>query len=353
MKTGIGKKIIYLLTLTLVFFLFLEGAMRIVKILFPAKFHASLSNKHEIAMQPDRRLIFGPATLKKHGLLEGGKGEAYRLNSFGWRGPEIPPKKKADTRRIMFLGDSSVWGILVTEEQSFPFLSGRLVQNAHKSPVLVMNAAQPGYSSTQSRIVFEDTVDTVKPDVLVIANLWSDMIVRPWTDEELLLEFSMGEERLEEGGRRYLRKSAIFEWLELKIKSLKGIPRDIDYVSRVLFGPDVDPADPGVPRVSIEQHRKNLQVICSMCKQRGIEVVLLLLPFDPAVFKWPEKKLQEYRENYFETASKFNVPLVDAVGVFPSEPEKLSDLFSDGIHPNVKGHELIANVLAAVLLERL
>ncbi len=44
----------------------------------------------------------------------------YAINSHGMRGPERPKKKPAGTRRILFLGDSLVFGAMVADDRTLP-----------------------------------------------------------------------------------------------------------------------------------------------------------------------------------------------------------------------------------------
>jgi len=344
MKASRKKKTIFIIVATFSILFLLEGSMRLLRQAKPHWFEINRNTEEGYALVPNPRLLFGPGTFNI----------PYRTNSFGWRGPELSSPKIPGSFRIMFLGDSSVWGWDVAEEAAFPYLTGALLEQNRGEKVEVANAGSPGYSSTQCRIVFEDSVDKIDPDALVIATLWSDIQVRPWTDAQLFRKFSTEGYRFESKVRLFLRKSALFSRMEVQIESLKGIPNERFVALGQARGAAVNPSSTDTPRVSVLQHEKNLRAMASRIKAGGKLVCLLILPCDFAKFPWPEDRLESYKNNFREVAREFDGVLLDMTDVFPSDPAALSGLFlSDGIHPNVKGHKIIAKALATAINNKL
>ncbi|MCZ7581828.1 MAG: SGNH/GDSL hydrolase family protein [Deltaproteobacteria bacterium] len=295
-------------------------------------------------MPPHPRLFFG----MRPGINQQGE-TTVSINSLGWRGPEFDQKPRPDLYRVMFLGDSSVWGDGVSQEESFPYLFEKLLQQLDGRAVESLNAATPGYSSVQSRIVFEDHVDIFRPNAVVIASLWSDIIVRPWQDKDLLRKFSTeGGYRFDSPLRDALRLSALFSWLEARIEGFKGIPDNHQIVMSAMINPDVHPWSDGRPRVSIADHRENLRAIADAARDRGMDICLLILQCDPVRFPWPKERLAAYRQNFRDAAAAYGALLVDVPALYPKEPTALSAMFYDGIHPTAEGHRLIAEELARV-----
>lgn len=338
------KKAVFIVVAIFSIFVLLEGAMRLLRLTKPEWFEINRNTIEGYALPPHPKLLFGSGTFNIQ----------HRTNSFGWRGPELSSPKQPGSFRIMFLGDSSVWGWDVEEEAAFPYLTATLLEQKTGRMVEVANAGAPGYSSSQCRIVFEDNLNKVDPDALVIATLWSDIQVRPWTDAQLFRKFSTEGYRFESKLRLFLRKSALFSRMEVQIESLKGIPNERIVALDQARGSAVNPSLNDPPRVSIEQHAKNLKAMASQIRARNKLVCLLILPCDPAKFNWPNNRLESYRENFRETAREFNGILVDSLEIFPPDPVAFSDLFlTDGIHPNAKGHEIIAKALAEAFYDRL
>lgn len=74
----------------------------------------------------------------------------YRLNMFGFRGPDLPASKGANVYRILFLGDSITFGEGVREEDTFPVQVQKFL--AAKMPgkeVQVINGGVQGYGTKE------------------------------------------------------------------------------------------------------------------------------------------------------------------------------------------------------------
>ena len=347
-KQSLKKRILFALAATIVFFSLVEIEMHFLDRIRPDWLQINVADQDTIILPIHQKLIFG---------LNPGKqfqaGKTYRINSLGWRGTELPEEKEPGLYRMMFVGDSSVWGDSVSEPEAFAWYSASLLQDELGHPVDVVNAATPGYSSTQSRIIFEDYVDRVRPDVLVIATIWSDIIVRPFTDTEMLRRFSSEGYRFESDFRLLLRKSATFRFLESRIISARGIPKNRRLALSTIINSNVQPTSTGTPRVPVPQHLQNLRAMAEECRKRNILVCLLILPIDDRRFSWPKERLKDYQQNFHTVASEFDGLLVDAYTAFPKDPKLRAALFFDGIHPNVEGHMMIAKQLAAAMAKRL
>jgi len=314
-----------------------EVGMQIVRILHPSAFRLDAGIADAYTMPADPHMLFAmtPGVFVM-------KDVEVRINSLGWRGPEPAVEKPAGAYRMMFFGDSTVFGDGVVEERGFAPLTGRMLADQEHRAIEVINTAVPGYSSTQCRVIFADHVDRLAADAVVLAPMWSDIIVRPWTDADLLRRFSSEGYRFDGWLRRGLRSSAAFCWLEAKYEGSRGLPDDRMVAFFSVVNNEVDPLATGESRVSVAQHRKNLRSMCRHATKEGMDVVLVLLHCDPALFVWPEARLSGFHRNYEEAARDFDIPLVDVPRVFPDDPETLSSLFLDGIHPTAEGHELIA-----------
>lgn len=64
--------------------------------------------------------------------------------------------------------------------------------------------------------------------------------------------------------------------------------------------------------------------------------------------------LEEYREAIRETAKKYGVDVLDLSDMFPRPKAQAADeLTADGLHPNAKGHKIIADRLYEYLTKKL
>jgi lysophospholipase L1-like esterase len=152
--------------------------------------------------------------------------------------------------------------------------------------------------------------------------------------------------------------------------ALERIERDVlshqPHIVTVMFGvndagffrPDGPPAD--TPRVAEDEFRENLLQIVRRIRESGaIPVLVTHLPMSPS---YPLADLPAYVENglnylvdrYAEivrqVASEMVVSLIDTHRYFSDHPET-QEYLPDGIHPNEKGHEVIASLFVPVLID--
>jgi len=326
----------------------LEIGLGIGSLIIPQWFRITVAGIDEIVMPASRELIF---RIPPGRYYLGGR--EYSINSFGWRGPEAPGEKSPREYRIMFLGDSSVWGEGLPRREVFPWLVASEMGKKLSRPVVALNAATPGYSSTQCRIILDDYIDKVNPDAVVIAAIWSDIIVRPFTDRQWLDMHKEDGYSFDNSFPLALRKSAIFRFFESRIISIKGIPSDRRLALNSIIGTKVEPGSVGTPRVPAPDHLENLKAMAKTCKEKEILLCLLMLPIDEKIFPWPKGRLESYQRNFYSVALEFDGVLVDSYKVFSNKPDSGSRLFIDGLHPNKMGHEIIANKLTSALIDRI
>jgi lysophospholipase L1-like esterase len=89
-----------------------------------------------------------------------------RINSLGFRGPEVTPVPPGG-HRLLLLGDSQAAGFEVDEDQTYAALTARQVSATLGVPVQVENAGIRGYGTDQSLLWYEDHLRSLHPDVVV------------------------------------------------------------------------------------------------------------------------------------------------------------------------------------------
>jgi lysophospholipase L1-like esterase len=125
------------------------------------------------------------------------------------------------------------------------------------------------------------------------------------------------------------------------------------------------------PRIPLAEYEQNLRRFINVLAERKVNVILMT----PNPLRWTPKmrelygkppylpndtngfniKLMDYAATTREIARTEDVPLIDVYQIFESfgktASQSVDDLLLDGIHPNERGHRLIADPLIATLMK--
>ena len=162
-----GMKLGLLAGSTLAFLLLLEVVFRL------AGYQPiySVYSKPELFWRHDARLGW---TLQPgaHGTYVGPRpfpvefrGEV-RINSLGFRGPEVTPVPPGG-RRVLLLGDSQAAGFEVNEDQTYAALTAGKLTATLGVPVQVENGGVRGYGTDQSLLWYEEHLRSLHPDLVL------------------------------------------------------------------------------------------------------------------------------------------------------------------------------------------
>jgi lysophospholipase L1-like esterase len=125
------------------------------------------------------------------------------------------------------------------------------------------------------------------------------------------------------------------------------------------------------PRVSKDRYAKNLLHFVRTLKARQVRVVLMTAnplrwvantkrlygkpPYDPGDQDGFEATLPPYRQATRKIAEEEGVPLVDVFDAFvrygKQKGRSVDDLLLDGMHPNDRGHRIVAELLTEQIVE--
>lgn len=124
------------------------------------------------------------------------------------------------------------------------------------------------------------------------------------------------------------------------------------------------------PRVSIAQYEANLRSIIVMAREREAKVILMTTnplrwtsrlkelygkpPYDPkSADGFDTPVLAKYNERIRSLAMEFGTGLVDVHAAFAAQPgHSVDDLLLDGMHPNDKGHQIVADLLMTAIRDQ-
>ncbi len=273
---------------------------------------------------PDPELGFAPAP--------GSKIKDVPLNELGLRGPLLTPRKRADHIRLLFIGDSTCWGIGVPLEKTFAARATQLLASDHPDdPFEFLIGAFPGYSSYHSRILLERLLP-MQPDLVVfyVGARNDPSRARYFPDADI--------------PSRYARLDA--PWHQVRLLRLLEVLADRSYrsVFRKLRSAG------SRARVAPEDFRANLEQMARQIAEAGVPALIVLPPIS-ATFAEKLPNAVEYRRILEEVAERHELPVVELQTKFDAEdPQKT--YFSDRYHFAEWGHEIAAREIQRVIGEQ-
>lgn len=260
--------------------------------------------------------------------------QVVTTNAFGIRGAEISQEKPPGAFRVLVLGDSAFFGYGVSATQ---MLSTRLqirLQAAYPGRTIeVLNCAVPGYTTYQGLEYLESQGLSFAPDWIVVgfnddpeADLLSDRERGPSTPTARLV-------------MRMLYRSNVYMLLRKWLVN-RGLAGDFDRMRQA------ESAGVQVSRVSPEDFRSNLNHICSLARDRGTRVTLVVMPRNLAILpSGPEA----YHEVILDVARQFDVSVVNLYTDWNDASIDQYFLKDDAMHPNAAGHDRMAAAIARTI----
>jgi lysophospholipase L1-like esterase len=111
-------------------------------------------------------------------MKPGLEGRHFSTNALGLRGPETSAAKPEGVFRIAVLGGSAAWGYgSSSDAATVPAqLQSELESFRSDLRIEILNAAQPGYVSTQELIFFHREVAKLEPDLVLLLDGYNDIV---------------------------------------------------------------------------------------------------------------------------------------------------------------------------------
>ena len=248
-------------------------------------------------------------------------GFELRTNALGLRGHEL--SSHPDTFRALVLGDSTVYGWMVHEEET---LSARLERHigAYRRAD-VQNGGLPGFTCPQSAKIYQRISQESTIDLLVIYSLVSDM--RPATGSDR----PMADPLFQPLGLVGIGRIAAASSVHLRAASNRALS-GVGLYERCL-----------TDLLSEQQRQGGHAVLAVPLTERAIELAIANDPLEPS------DPQQDYVEVLERLSRELGAPLVDINDAVMDKGLDPRILLMDEVHPTARGNQLIADELFAVV----
>lgn len=133
-------------------------------------------------------------------------GALNKINWAGFRDREFSAEKPAGFKRIIFLGDSVVYGYGLKESETLPKQLEKTFQ-AHRKKVEVLNLGVSGYESEQEIEFFKELGLRYDPDLVIVGYTLNDSNYGSW---ELDLFHELYDIKVEEKGSNLFKTTLTF-----------------------------------------------------------------------------------------------------------------------------------------------
>lgn len=121
---------------------------------------------------PDPHVAFRLEPSRTYRLPEGG---VCTINALGYRGPEVAVPKPPGVFRIVALGGSSTFCYLTDDARIWVRGLERELRGGAGPAIELVNVAAPGYSSFESKILYQYKLRDLEPDAAIVYHTWNDM----------------------------------------------------------------------------------------------------------------------------------------------------------------------------------
>jgi lysophospholipase L1-like esterase len=248
------------------------------------------------------------------------------VNERGLRGPVLAPARTPGRERLLFVGDSTCFGIWVELDDTFAARASRALAAARGHAVEYEIAALPGYSSWHSRVLVRRLVGRQRPDhvVLYVGAHNDHGSARYYRDAEI--------------PARLARRDAAWH----RLRTLLLVENAVDEAWRH-WGRKLVPAEQAL-RVPPDAFAANLRDMLRRTREAGAAPLVVSPP-------WSARQLADhpaiprYREALRAVAREEGAALLDLQPLFAAGDE--TELYQrDRVHFSAAGHALAARAIA-------
>ena len=302
-----------------------------------------LTLEYSLRSIPNNVLLKSVSNVPKLAPVDRGN-QVFEKN--GYRGKRPCQDCPKDLLRIVTMGGSSTYGVpMFYSRYAYAEVLGKLLKERLPDKNFeVLNGGIPGYGITQIIDSLKEVVIKDKPQIVTICAWFNDSSNIPnW--------YSLGNSSDIEG----YKQAKLLEFIEnlpgystIHRSKLYGVFRYYIISLRQRFQGNNKPKGDSKksrkrPRMTPEEFRWGLEEVVKLGKENNFIPVFIYEPLNRTGKLQSNIKGYKYYSAVKEIAEKNGLPLVDTLSVFSEHREEW--LFYDFIHPNARGHELIAEAI--------
>jgi GDSL-like lipase/acylhydrolase family protein len=266
-----------------------------------------------------------------------------QTNSLGLRDHEYGPPAEGGIR-IYFLGDSFVFGNRVPLENTVTKVLERVLRDRLRPrDVEVVNGGMPGYSTIQELKFFDETVDVVQPDVVLLGmcvgnDIWDNLLYSTRNTSD----GGGGAWRAGGGGLRakltlLLKRSDLYLLIRRTFnQNFRGAEVEDTHADR--------PTQMVGPALQLTENA--IKGFADAAQRRGIGFAVLLITVPSRVI--PLETQQDLNAQFKSFAAEAGIRVYDLAPLFGDHHE--TDLYYT-VHWTPHGHEVVAGATADFLLD--
>jgi lysophospholipase L1-like esterase len=281
----------------------------------------------------------------------------YRLNpaapgigEHGFRhGPvQVPPPE--GTARVLVIGDSVAW-----DEGGFVDMSAELLARSG-SPIEVLNASVPGFTTYQERLFLESGLLELEPELVLLQVCLNDnhrFLHRVDERGERLFTPEAKRALIPEGGGPF---GAFSRWSYVMVEVRRRLfARRLESTSPFPWDAREDFAPAWTRPDRWAEQSEHLAAMRDASAAAGAGFAVVVVPYapqlDPELLELDADYVRLPQTRWAELAHDAGVPLLDLFDPFLEVGR--DGLFTDGIHLTPRGHALAARELAPFVRELL
>lgn len=318
--------------------------------LFPAPL---LWRDPQVRYRADSRLIFALQPNQQAFTAD----KAVTINERGLRGEIVPYERSTDAIRLLFIGDSIVFGFGVDDDRIVSAQVAELLR-ARGIDTEVINAGVPAYNTLQEVTYLEHEGPRYRPDWVIVGVCWNDLsrksdvrvspkgwlIAAGQTPREPGAWEKLWWSEFGLGVRNLLKQSRLLYTVMENIRHLRGSPTEQAATALradVLAGRLSRDVDAGWARID-----EALQHLVALSVEQGFRLLLVSFPIPLALERdYPNSS---YPARLQELAARYGIPMLDLDPAFRQAYRGHESLFIpyDGDHPNAEGHAIAAREIA-------